>query len=306
MVSVTAGANALPASLTFTVDRLATAHSLTSAGTVNGTTAVVSPPGSKVLVGATRAIGVGTLTSQTGLTTGEHTLEVTQATSAAKHDGTTLASSITIGAGATLEVATDGSTSTTQTISLTAGTYTRAQLADMVTAASGGSLAASIDGDGSLVLATTAEGSTAKLAVTGGTALGALGFSTTAVASGGDGIVKLDGVANTVTSAGPGYPITFLGTSGATLAATLSGGLREGSSRFAVIDVGDGSLSSVVSAVNSVAVGVTASAVHIGSGLYRLQISARNSGLTARSPSTPPHSPASGPSRRSRPRRTPS
>lgn len=278
VATVTAGADALAASLSFTVDRLAAAHTITSAGAVNGTSAVIAPAGTKVLVGATRALGVGTLVSQSGLSTGEHTLEVTQATQAASHDGSVLASSVTVAAGATLEIATDGTTGTTQTLSLTAGTYTRTQLAEMVTAASGGSLTASIDGDGSLRLATTAEGSAAKLAVTGGTGLAALGFSTTAVASGVDGIVKLDGVANTVTSAMPGYPITFLGTSGATIAATLTGGLREGSSRFALIDVGDGTLGSVVRSINTVVAGVTASAVQVGTGLYRLQLSARATG----------------------------
>jgi flagellar hook-associated protein 2 len=276
--TVTTKPESLPASLAFSVDRLATSHALTSAGTVTGTDAVIAPANSKVLIGAARSIGVGPLSSQTALTTGEHTLVVTQATGAASHDGAIVGSSVTIGAGATLEIATDGSAATTQTISLTAGTYTRSQLAQMVTAASGGSLSATVDGDGSIKLATTAEGSTAQLAITGGSALGALGHSTTAVASGTDGIVTLDGVANTITSAGPGQAVTFNGAAGATLAATLSGGLRTGTSRFALIDVGSGSLSSVVSAVNSVAAGVSASAVQVGSGVYRLQLAARATG----------------------------
>jgi flagellar hook-associated protein 2 len=101
--------------LTFRVDRLATTHALVSAGSVSSTDAVIATPNSHYLVSAASALGVSQLTSSNDLTLGSHTLTVTQSSGGATERSSVLGTWVTLAAGATIEIATDGSTSTTQT-----------------------------------------------------------------------------------------------------------------------------------------------------------------------------------------------
>lgn len=270
---------ALPGTLSFTVSRLATAHAIVSSGSVAGTSAVIATPGSRMVVATTKGLGFSALSASSGLALGSHTIAVTQASAGATATGTALASSITIGSGATLEVALDGSTATTKTITLTAGTYTRDQLAAMVTSASGGDLTATVSNSGALVLTTTREGSAAQLAVTGGTGTADLGLSLSAAAAAGtDGIVKVGTTTTTLTDLNAGGTVTLDAGSGESLTATLTGGVRTGTEKVGVVDLGTGSLSAVVSAVNKANAGVTAGAVQVAPGQYRLQLTATDTG----------------------------
>lgn len=283
IAGVTALGTALAGSLSFTVDRLATNQTLVSAGSVDSTSAIVATPNSHFLVSASSALGFSKLTGSNDLALGAHTVVVTQSSLGARQSGTALGTSVTLAAGATIELATDGSTSTTQTLNLTAGTYTRNQLTDMVSAASGGSVKASFGSDGGLRLTTVREGSAAQLAVTGGTALTDLGLSTsTSAASGTDGIVTVDGQATTLTDLSNGTTASLALAGGATLTATLAGGVRAGTSTITNVDFGDGKLSTVTAAVNSAGTGMQWQPVQIGAGVYRLQVASTTTGSAGR------------------------
>ena len=211
LATATATSTAQAGSLTFHIDRLATTHSMVSSGIVSSTDAIVATPNSHLLVSASSSLGFSKLVGSSDLTLGAHTIEVTQSSAGARQTGlAALATTITLLPNTVVEVATDGSTTTNQTISLTGGTYTRTELADHITAASGGSLKASFTNNGQLELTSTREGSAAHLAVTGGTALGALGLGVSATASAGtDGIVKVDSETTTLTDINPGATVTL-------------------------------------------------------------------------------------------------
>lgn len=275
--TASASATATPASLSFTVDRLATNHSVISVGSTASTSTVVATPGSKLFLARAGGLGLGGLTASAGLADGAHTLEVTQASAGATQAGSALGAAVTVGAGLTLDVAVDGTTTTTHSIALAAGTHSRAELADMVASASGGLLRAEVTAAGGLALSTLREGTGAHLAVTGGTGLGALGLSVSASAdAGADGVVKVDGTSTTVTDTAATVLLDAGG--GHTLTATFSGGLRLGSVTAKQVSVGDGTLASVVTAVNSASVGMTAAAFQVAPGAYRLQVASTASG----------------------------
>jgi flagellar hook-associated protein 2 len=282
VATATTTSTARAGNLTFRVDRLATTHALVSAGSVSSTDAVIATPNSHYLVSAASALGVSQLTSSSDLALGSHTLTVTQSSGGATERSSVLGTSVTIGAGATIEIATDGSTSTTQTLSLVAGTYTRTALESLVTAASGGSLKATFGNDGKLALATTREGSAAKLAITGGTALASLGLATsTAAVSGIDGKVTVGTTSTTITDISAGSTATFAAATGS-INATLSGGLRAGTSKVANVDLGDAKLTTVTDAINNAGAGFRATTVQVSAGTYRLQLAATGSGEVGR------------------------
>lgn len=283
IATATTSSTAPAGNLTFRVDRLATTHSLVSGGSVSSTTAVVATPNSHYLVSAASALGVSNLTASNDLALGSHTITVTQSSAGAKATGTTLGNSVTVGAGTTIEIATDGSTSTTQTITLTAGTYSRTALTDMVSAASGGSLRAGFTNDGRLELATTREGSAARLAVTGGTALASLGLSVSAAAASGvDAIVTVGAQSTTITDLSSGSLVSLAAPAAGSITATLSGGLRAGTAKAVNVDLGNGELATVTDAINTAAAGFRASTVQVSPGSYRLQLAATASGEKGR------------------------
>ena len=284
LATATATSTAQAGSLTFRIDRLAVSDSMVSGGVVSSTEEVIATPNSHFLVSAASPLGLSKLVGSNDLALGAHTIAVTQSSAGAKQTGiAALGTTITLLPNLVVEVASDGSTTTNQTLNLTGGTYTRSELADHIGSASGGSLKASFTNDGHLEVTSTREGSAAHLAVTGGTALGSLGLSVSASASSGtDGIIKIDSESTTLSDINPGATVTLPATTVGSIAATFAGGLRVGTSRTFNADLGDGKLSTVTTAINNAAAGFRASSVQVSNGSYRLQFGATGSGLAGR------------------------
>ena len=265
-------------SLTFAVDQLAVGSTQISAGTVASPNDIVTS--GSVLVGSGgAALGIASIAAGTGLAGGDHDITVTQSSSGATVAGTApLAASTSIGASNDqLDVVVNGSA---QTLTLVSGTYTPSQLAQAVEQASGGSLTASADASGQLSIATAQQGSTASLQVTGGTALSALALSAGPTVVGTDGVVSVDGTSTTVSDisgSGPTSVVLNSGTGG-TVTVGISGGLSAGSMTADNVSVGDGSLQSVVSAINGAGVGVTANALEVGTNSYALELTSNGTG----------------------------
>ena len=268
-------------SLTFAVDQLAVGSTQISAGTVASPDDIVTS--GPILVGSGgAALGITSLAAGTGLAAGDHTIAVTQASSGAAVSGTTpLPASTTIGASNDqLDVVVNGAA---QTLTLASGTYTPSQLAQAVAGASGGSLTASAAASGLLSIATAEQGSAASLQVTGGSALSALGLSAGSTVNGTDGVVSVDGTSTTVSDiVGSGTTSVVLNSgTGGTVTVGISGGLSAGSMTANDISVGDGSLQSVVSAINGAGVGVTANALEVGTNSYALALTSNGTGTAS-------------------------
>ncbi|MDQ1493434.1 MAG: flagellar hook-associated protein 2, partial [Actinomycetota bacterium] len=267
-VTATASSTASTGMLSFTVQALSRAGTVASTGTVVSTGAVVAG-GPVVVARGADLLGFARLGPGAGLTTGSHTIAVTQASAGAVQTGTAaLAGTTTFASDATLDVTVDG---VAKTYTIAAGSYTASQLAAAVTQASGGDLAGSVDTNGKLTLTTTHEGSAASLAVTGGSAAADLFLNTAAPATAGvDGVLTVDGGSPvTVTSAGPGVTTSLAGAHG-TIDATFAGGLRAGTAAVANVDPGSGSLAALVDAINATGNGISAAAVKVGTSGYRL------------------------------------
>jgi flagellar hook-associated protein 2 len=276
--TATVSSGAIGGSITFSVDSLAQADSEISAGSVSSETAQITSGPLLVAVGG-GALGIGTVASS-NLAVGNHTIAVTQASAGASLTATSApaaSTTITTGSNATLTYDLDG---TAESLTIPAGTYTPATLAAAVQTASGGQLTAAVNSSGDLVVSTTAQGSGTSLQITGGDAAAALGFSASpsATATGTDGIVTVDGVANDLTNFSPGHAVTLNGADGATVSATFTGPLTVGSLTTAEVNTGNGSLQSVVSAINGAGLGISASAVTTGTNEYRLSIQSTSSG----------------------------
>ena len=283
-VAVTAGTGATTGNLSFTVDNLATAGSVRSANVFNSTSAPVAADNAILLATGGQALGFSTFASDTALSVGSHTITVTQSSQGATKLGNSAlgASTVIDGTNDTLQLSIDGNP---YTLTLAHGTYNASQLAAAVQAAAtsaGAPLSATVDATtGKLQLATTQEGSAATLQVTGGDALGALALSTDGTAIAGvDGKVSVDGgAAQTFTSITAGQSVTLNAPSTGTISATFSGGLRAGTLTANNVSTGDGSLQTVVGAINSANAGVIASAVQVGANQYRLQLTSATTGV---------------------------
>jgi flagellar hook-associated protein 2 len=280
-VSVATGPGSSVGNLTFNVDRLATAGSVRSGNIFTSTSAPVAADTAILLATGGQALGFSTLASDDALAVGSHSITVTQASAGATKLGSLgLATSTVIdGTNDTMQVSIDGNPFT---LTLAHGTYTPAQLAAAVQTASttaGAPLTASVDPTGKLQLATTHEGSTATLQVTGGNALTALSLSTDAAPlTGIDGKVQVDGGATqTFNSITPGQTVTLNAPTG-TISAVFSGGLRTGTLNATNVSTGDGSLQSVVNAINGANTGVIASSVQVGTNQWRLQLTSAATG----------------------------
>ena len=103
-------------------------------------------------------------------------------------------------------------------------------------------------------MATTQQGSTASLQITGGSAAATLGLAAGATVAGTDGVIDVDGTSTTVNDiAGSGTTaVTLSSGTGGTLQVLLEGGLTAGSITAQNVSVGNGSLSAVVDAINAV------------------------------------------------------
>jgi|SRR5579875_652177 len=277
--------NAQVGSVSFVVDQLAQGEVLVSSGAVASASDVVTSASSLLVSSGTQALGFSSL-SGSGLALGAHSIEVTQASSAAATTATTaLGPSTTVSSSNnTVTLSADG---TSYTLSIAAGTYTPSQLAQAVSAAAasaGAPVAASLNSSGELVLATTDQGSAASLQVTGGTALASLGLSTmSAATTGTNAVVSVDGASNTVTHVVAGGSLTLSSATGGTVTATVgtSANLAVGSLTAQNVSTGNGSLADVVSAINSAGAGMTASAVSNGSGGYLLELASTSTGSDA-------------------------
>jgi flagellar hook-associated protein 2 len=274
--SVTSGTQT--GSLTFAVDQLAVGSTQISAGTVASPNDIVTS-GALLVGSGGAALGITSMAAGTGLATGEHDIDVTQSSSGATVSGTSpLAASTTIGASNDqLDVTVNGAA---QTITLASGTYTQSQLAQAVEQASGGGLTASAAASGPLSIATAQQGSSSSLQVTGGSALSALGLSAGSAVVGTDGVVSVDGTSTTVSDiSGSGTTSVVLNSgTGGTVTVGISGGLSAGSMTADNVSVGDGSLQSVVSAINNAGVGVTANALEVGANSYALELTSNGTG----------------------------
>jgi flagellar hook-associated protein 2 len=274
-----ASSAAVGGSLSFTVDSLATAHAVVSSGSVAGTGSFVAA-GPVLLAKGAAPLGVQSVASGTGLALGAHTITVTQASAAATKVGTAVAptTNITLGVNDTVAITVDGIATP---LTIGPGAYTANQLAAAVETAAGGSLVVDVTG-GALRLVTAREGSAASIQVTGGSALTDLGLTIDPSAiTGLDGIVEVDGNANVVTDVFSGAAVAWSDGSGGTIDAVLAGGLRSGTVTATGVAVGDGSLASVVSAVNLANAGVIATAVKVGTNAYKLQLQSTTTGATS-------------------------
>lgn len=265
-------------SVTLAVDQLATGSTQISQGTVASTDDVVAS--GNILVGSGgAALGLASITAGSGLSVGAHSISVTQASAGATVAAATpLAASTTItGANDQIDVDVDGSP---LSVTIASGTYTQAQLAQAITQGSGGALSASVSSSGQLSIATTQQGSTSSLQVTGGSALGDLGLTSGVTVYGNDGEIDVDGTSTTVNDiAGTGTTqVTLDSGDGGTVTAAISGGLSVGTMTAQNVSVGDGSLSSVVAGINGADAGVTATALLVGTNEYALEVTSNSTG----------------------------
>jgi flagellar hook-associated protein 2 len=277
--TITSGTTA--GSLTIAVDQLATASTQISQGTVAATDDVVAS-GNLLVASGGAALGLGSISADSVLSAGAHAISVTQSSAGATLTGGAplAASTVITGANNEIDLNVNG---TPTSVDIAAGSYTPAQLAQEITQSSGGSLDASVSTGGVLSIATTQEGSTATLQITGGSALGALGLTAGSSVNGADGEIDVDGTTTTVSDiAGTGTtPIVLTSGDGGTITADLSGGLRQGSITAQNVSVGDGSLSSVVSAINRANAGVTATALQVGTNQFALEVTSKSTGTTS-------------------------
>ena len=278
VATATTGTGATPGSVTFSVEHLATAESLVSSGTVASVNDVVAS-GNLLIASGASALGIGSISGK-GLTQGAHTIAVTQASAGASVVGSSAISGSTqiTSSNDQLSVSIDGAASS---FTIADGTYTAQQLASAVSSASDGLLTAAVNNTGQLVLATNEQGSQATLQVAGGSANGALGLQAGGVVSGTDGVISVDGQANTVTDiAATGTTSVTLnaGSQGSVQASLEAGGLSTGSRTAENVSVGNGSLASVVSAINGADAGVSAESLDVGQNQYALSISSNATG----------------------------
>ena len=284
VAGVSAGSGTMTGSLTFSVDSLAQAGVVRSAKTINSLSARVTSDASLLIAGGAGKLGFGSVASNDSVTLGAHTIVVTQASSAAMKsgNGALAASTVIDNSNNALQIEVNGAT---RNLTLASGTYDAQQLAMAVQTAAnnaGAQIATSTAADGSLRFSTLTEGMSATLRVTGGTALTALNVTTDGpVITGTNGQLTVDGGPTQTFGAssplGTGQSIAINAGAG-TITAALSGGLRLGSITATNVSTGDGSLQSVVSAINGAKAGVSAAAIQVGTNAFRLQIGSSTTG----------------------------
>jgi len=279
-VSAVVGATAAPSTTSFTVDQLAASHSLRSSSAVTSASAQVTSSARLAVSNTANRIGVTTASFDDAVTAGKYTLEVTQSSVAARRTGTTTAASTVItGSNNSLQVWVNG---TARSVTLAAGTYSRSQLATAVQTALGSDVSVSADTTtGALSVATTREGSSASLGITGGSALTSLGLSVDATAvTGTDGKFRI-GTDPEVTVTQTGAGVTYSAAAGGgNITVSAATGLRVGSATVTAVDTGDKSLAAVAAAVNAAGTGVSAGAVKQSDGAWFLQLASSTSGTT--------------------------
>ncbi|MDP1891396.1 MAG: flagellar filament capping protein FliD [Gemmatimonadaceae bacterium] len=275
--SVTTGASVSPTTVSFRVDQLATAHQVASNGVATATSTLGA--GTTTLGVGLPALGIGYAKADGSLSAGAHSIVVTQATGAASIVGGMWGGSVSMGpANNEVTIVVNG---VTRIVQIAQGTYSSLQaFAGAVGAAVGVDVSVTAAG-GRLQMSTTAEGSAATLQITGGSALASLGMSAGAAVTGTDGTVTVDGVTNTITSAGPGTQTTLTGATGA-LTAEFSGGLRAGSATAHVIRSGaSATLADIAAAITSAESSIRTQTIDVGTGTepVRLVATAGSTGV---------------------------
>ncbi len=297
VATATATSGTPTGSIQFVVQQLASAESMVSSGSVASTADVVTSAPDYLLSQGGGQLGFSQLASS-GLTLGQHTIDVTQASQAATTTGTVALSGqsgIAVGStNDTVNVTVNGTAYTLTIGASPTGGYSGSGLLGAVQSAitaagAGGVLQAGYNSSGDLVLSTVNQGSTQSLQVTGGTALGTLGLSAmTSAATGTAGIVSVDGTSttlNTVTAGGTVSLAAPTGSVSATIASapsTVGGSLLQvGSLTATDVSTGNGSLANLVSNINAAGTGITASAVATGTNQYVLQLASSTTGTAA-------------------------
>ena len=280
-VSAVVGATAAPSTTSFTVDQLAASHSLRSSSAVTSASAQVTSSARLAVSNSANRLGVTAASFDDAVTAGKYTLEVTQASVAARRTGaaTSVASTDITGANNSLQVSVNG---TARSVTLASGTYSRSQLAAAVQTALGSDVSVSAHATtGALSVATTREGSSASLRFTGGTALASLGLGVDATAlTGTDGKFRI-GTDPEVTVTQTGAGVTYSAAAGGgNITISAATGLRVGSATVTAVDTGDKSLAAVAAAVNAAGTGVSAGAVKQSDGAWYLQLASSTSGTT--------------------------
>ena len=278
--SVTTAAGATPGSISFTVNKLASANVLRTAIAATSPTDVITNSPLLALSSSTAPLGISSLSALVGTATGSTTLTVTQSSSAASRLSSAVSPSTVIDAtNDTFSVEVNG---VSHTVSMAHGTYTAAGLAASMKAAldaANAQVSTRLETSGGIRLSTMSEGSAATLKITGGNALATLGLSVdTSAAVGTDAVVSVNGVSTTLTNLSAGGSVT-VGNGTGSFQLGLSGGLRAGSAKVATVSTGGGSLRGVADAVNSAGVGVSATVVRAQTGVYHLQFVSASTGL---------------------------
>ncbi len=278
IATATAAPGTPTGTVTFNVNQLAQGNVLMSNTPVASTNSIVAT-GPLLLAQGASTLGFSSLSAGTGLTIGSHSITVNSALSGATVTGSSVAPTTTITAGSndTFSATING---TAQNFTLAAGTYTQSQLATALQSASGGLLNVAVGSNGGLTVSTASLGSSSSLAVTGGTALSALGLTanTTAV-NGTAGSITVDGTVNTVDNVAAGSAVTLNSGTGGTIGTTVGAtGFSTGSFTANYLNVNSGSLSDVTNAINGAGIGIAASAVNLGSNQYVLELSSGTTG----------------------------
>lgn len=275
--SVTAGGSPAPSSLALRVDALATSHQVASQGAASASSALGA--GTTTLGVGLPALGIDFAQADGAVSAGAHAVAVTVATGAASIVGGMWGGSVTMGpADNEVTIVVNG---VTRIVQIPEGSYSTLQaVAGAVQSAIGSDVNVSAAG-GRLQLSTVAEGSAATLQITGGSALTKLGLTAGPMTSGTNGVVTVDGVANTIAFAGPGTQTTLNG-SGGSFTVGLSGGLRAGAGTAHVLrsDAGD-TLADLAADIAAADSGVRTQTIDVGSGTnpVRLVATASSTGL---------------------------
>ena len=288
VATATSSPGAQTGSITFDVTQLAQANMLISQGGVASTGSSVTSASSLLVATGAPALGFTSLAAGSKLALGSHSIKVTQASAAATVAGGTLSTSTPIVIGSannTLSLSVNGKA---YSLALASGSYTPSALAAAINSAAGTAgapIGATLTATGAIKLSTTEQGSAASISVSGGTALSALGLSSGQASAGTNAVVSVDGTSTTLSAITANQSVTLNAPTGsiqATIAASpgSNGSLvSTGSAQADLVSTGNGSLSSVVTAINNAGLGATASAVQQSSGSYLLQVSANATGL---------------------------
>lgn len=278
VATATTTSGASTGSLSFTVNQLAQGNVQISNNYLGSTSSTAAVAPLLIATGASQ-YGFSTLTTGSGLTLGTHSVSVGTALAGGSTTGSALGSSTTITTGSndTIAATVNG---TASTFTIAAGTYTQTQLAAAIQTASGGLVNATVNQSGGLALNTSLLGSSSSLQITGGTALASTGLSTMSAASVGTaGSVTVDGTVNSVNNVQSGTSLSLTSGAGGSISTVIGNqGLSTGQFSANLLSVGSGSLSDVVNAINGAGIGISASAVNLGTNQYVLQLSSSTTG----------------------------